>query len=107
MHLRTRVSPISGNTDRSALLCLVQHSLDRSFDRQWGTDTTGVILLRDLSITSPHAVDGAWYEPASGKVLAQMLAYLPVDFRRFTFIDFGSGKGRVLFLATAYGFARI
>ena len=85
----------------------MQRSLDRSFDRQWGTDTTGVIPLRDLSITSPHVVDGAWYEPASGKVIAQIMAYLPVDFRHFTFIDFGSGKGRILLIATAYGFARI
>ena len=36
-----------------------------------------------------------------------MLASLNIDFREFTFIDIGSGKGRALLLAADYPFRRI
>jgi hypothetical protein len=32
------------------LLCMVQHYLDSSFDRKYGTDTSGVIPLKKLTI---------------------------------------------------------
>src|SRR6185503_13873283 len=31
----------------------------------------------------------------------------PIDFQNFTFIDLGSGKGRVLLMAAPYGFKKI
>jgi hypothetical protein len=36
-----------------------------------------------------------------------MMAALPIDFREFTFVDIGSGKGRTLLLAAEYPFKRI
>ena len=35
------------------------------------------------------------------------MAALPIDFREFTFIDIGSGKGRALLLASQYPFQKI
>lgn len=37
----------------------------------------------------------------------QMIQVLPIDFSQFTFIDLGSGKGRVLLMASGYPFKRI
>jgi hypothetical protein len=36
-----------------------------------------------------------------------MMAILKIDFREFSFIDIGSGKGRVLLMASDYPFRRI
>jgi SAM-dependent methyltransferase len=36
-----------------------------------------------------------------------MMADLPIDFREFTFVDLGSGKGRTLLMASEYPFRRI
>ncbi len=36
-----------------------------------------------------------------------MMAALPIDFREFTFIDIGSGKGRTLLMASDYPFRKI
>jgi hypothetical protein len=36
-----------------------------------------------------------------------MLKYLNIDHSRYTFIDFGSGKGRVLLLASLYPYRKI
>jgi len=37
----------------------------------------------------------------------QIMQALPIDFSQFTFIDLGSGKGRVLLMASDYPFQRI
>ena len=44
------------------------------------------------------------YQPTDPTVFREMIAALPIDFRQFTFIDIGSGKGRTLLMAAAYSF---
>ena len=44
---------------------------------------------------------------ASPTLSSAMLASSKIDFREFTFIDIGSGKGRVLLMAADYPFRRI
>jgi hypothetical protein len=47
------------------------------------------------------------YQPTDPALFQEMLASLSVDFRNFTFIDIGSGKGRTLLMASDYPFRRI
>jgi SAM-dependent methyltransferase len=47
------------------------------------------------------------YQPTEPALFREMMAALPIDFREFTFIDIGSGKGRALLLASEYPFRRI
>lgn len=47
------------------------------------------------------------YQPTELALFHEMLSALKVDFREFTFIDLGSGKGRVLLMAADYPFRRI
>jgi SAM-dependent methyltransferase len=47
------------------------------------------------------------YQPTEPELFRAMMAALPVDFREFTFIDIGSGKGRALLLAAEYPFTKI
>jgi hypothetical protein len=52
------------------------------------------------------------YQPTEPALFHEMLASLmhssaKIDFREFTFIDIGSGKGRVLLMAADYPFRRI
>lgn len=77
------------------------------FDRQFGVETDGFIPLRDLDIESRNWVYGIQYQPASPAVVYQALAALAIDFQDFTFIDFGSGKGRALLVASEFPFKRI
>jgi len=89
------------------LLNNVQYYLDASFDRKYGVNTSGVILLQDLTITGNHLKEYYWYEPMSAKVFKQIMNHLDINFSQFEFIDFGSGKGRVMLLASEYGFKKI
>lgn len=88
-------------------LALIASRLDRQFDKKHGTDTGGVIPLKDLAIESGNTEEGIWYEPMSEKLFRQIMDQASINFGKFEFIDFGSGKGRVLLVAAEYGFNKI
>ena len=46
-------------------------------------------------------------EVVTRKIFRDAIGALPIDYRRFVFIDFGSGKGRAILLATEFPFKRI
>jgi SAM-dependent methyltransferase len=46
------------------------------------------------------------YQPTEPALFHEMMSALKIDFREFTFIDLGSGKGRVLLMAANYPFHR-
>jgi hypothetical protein len=47
------------------------------------------------------------YYPTEPKLLRWVFRSLPIDFREYSFIDFGSGKGRVLVSAARYAFIQV
>jgi len=47
------------------------------------------------------------YQPTEPLLFHEMMGALRIDFNEFTFIDLGSGKGRVLLMAADYPFRRI
>jgi hypothetical protein len=89
------------------LLTDFQHYLDAGFDRKYGTVTSGRVPIEDLAIVSPNLDVAIWYEPMSFKIFHAIMDTLAVDFTEFTFIDFCSGMGRVLLMASQYGFKKI
>ena len=78
------------------------------FDQEHGTNTTGNrnIVTLDV-IESPAAPFAAHYEPSSAEVVRRALEKLSIDPPEFTFIDFGSGKGRVLLVAAFFPFKEV
>src|SRR5690348_15787582 len=46
------------------------------------------------------------YFPSEPWLFEEIMRVLDIDFRQFTFIDLGSGKGRTLLMAASYGFRR-
>jgi len=47
------------------------------------------------------------YQPTEPAVFREMMASLPIEFDKFTFIDLGSGKGRALLMASEHPFRKI
>ncbi|HET8824346.1 MAG TPA: class I SAM-dependent methyltransferase, partial [Terriglobales bacterium] len=47
------------------------------------------------------------YQPIESPLFQEILNSLGIDYRQFTFIDIGSGKGRPLLMASEYPFKRI
>jgi SAM-dependent methyltransferase len=78
----------------------IDYDCDHGFDTTWARLSWGV-RLREVFAER-------LYQPTVPDEFSDMLQHLAcVDFTGFTFIDLGSGKGRVLLLAAAYPFRRI
>lgn len=81
------------------------------FDRKFGVDTDGEFggwtFLSDLNIPSPNWIEGHNYAGIEPERFFAIFEKLPTRFEDFVFIDFGSGKGRALLLASEYPFKKI
>jgi SAM-dependent methyltransferase len=85
----------------------VRRFFDARFDQRFGIATVGETNLDDLAIDSPNKHFGLPYVATPVATFRHMMSYLPRHLDRFTFIDLGCGKGRMLAAATEYGFRRI
>ncbi len=81
---------------------------DHRFDRKHNVNTCGAVYLRDLDIESENIEFGELYDPFPSGPLKRLLSFLPQkDLSETTFVDFGSGKGRILFVAAMHAFRKI
>lgn len=80
---------------------------DREFDARFGVETSGIIELERLQVKSRNRSHGVRYEQTKPEAFATLMKPLRIRFEDFTFVDFGSGKGRALLLAAEYPFRRI
>ncbi len=79
----------------------------RFFDLRHGVSTSGGVLLRNLDIEGTNVAFGHNYlgmDPRFFKVILDSLAIRHED---FVFVDFGSGKGRAILLASEYPFKKV
>lgn len=79
---------------------------DRWFDLRNGTDTLRLIELEQLDIDSQNKPLGMRYEVTRARPFKKLFGRLDIP-RDGVFVDFGSGKGRVLMMAAELGFRRI
>ena len=77
------------------------------FDLQHGVETSTRVHLTDLKIDSPNWIYAGGYWPTSTEIIHEVLSALPIRSEEFVFIDFGSGKGRVLLQASDLPFRKI
>jgi SAM-dependent methyltransferase len=99
---------ISEYRDARRLPQAAEHS---DFDRAHGVDTDGAqgdwTYLSDLKIPSRNWIHGNDYCGIEPERFNTVLSAIPLKYEDFTFIDFGSGKGRALLLASHFPFRRI
>jgi SAM-dependent methyltransferase len=79
----------------------------QSFDAAYGTETSAIREVGSLDIASPNARHAVRYQPSSDALVRNAISRLEIDPTTFTFVDFGSGKGRVLMVAAEYPFKQI
>ncbi len=79
---------------------------DIDYDCDHGVDTTWARL--PWSVRLREVFSERLYQPTPPEEFEQIMQHLAqVDFSRCTFVDLGSGKGRVLLMAAMYPFARV
>lgn len=78
---------------------------DVEYDWETGADTTSAnVGWRDRLVA---ALVGPGYQPCDPQLFRETLGMLNADFRSFTFVDIGSGKGRALLMAAEFPFRRV
>jgi SAM-dependent methyltransferase len=80
---------------------------ERDFDRYYDVDTRGIVPLELLQIPSANKASGFKYGGSDPDLFRMMVGRLPLEHEKFVFIDFGSGKGRALVLASEFPFKRV
>ncbi len=81
---------------------------DNSFDRFHGTDTGGMVPTRELDLEDES---DRWqsnlYLGSPQRVTHHIIQSLDINCSDFTFVDYGSGKGRALFVAAQHPFKQV
>lgn len=89
---------------------IVYSLAERAWDFWYGIDTRtglrGFESLAGLTLVG-DAKGAADYSPTPYGILRRVFAALPIERSRYSFVDFGSGKGRVLVIAAKHRFKQI
>jgi SAM-dependent methyltransferase len=80
---------------------------DRRREARFGVSSEGSIALGELAIDSENRAVGFRYVPSPGLLVDALLFNIGEELGRFSFVDFGSGKGRVLLVASHYPFREV
>jgi hypothetical protein len=75
----------------------------REFDRIYHVDTAGRIGLEELRVLGNRDT-GVYYLGTDPDTFRSAISSLPIQHETYTFVDYGSGKGKALLLATEWPF---
>ena len=85
-----------------------QTRLNIEFDQEHQVETAGELPLQSVGVPMADVARGnGVYRPLTEKLFRSALASIGIDASQFTFVDIGSGKGKVLFMAAQYPFQKI
>jgi SAM-dependent methyltransferase len=85
-----------------------QQAIDDAFDARFGVETASEVALSDVGVGGADLQRGhGVYRPVWTDIFHRAVGELAVDFARFAFVDYGSGKGKALLLAADYPFREI
>lgn len=80
---------------------------DRKFDRTSCIETYEFDNVLKSTVSAENFEHAVGYQGTPSILFRQMMRKWPCDLSDFVFVDFGSGKGRVLLLASEYRFKEI
>ena len=78
-----------------------------AFDLLWDTDTSGMIQARVMHESGSSALCSNYYKAGDAQLFRAMMGSLDIDFSRYSFVDYGSGKVLIVLLASEYPLRKI
>lgn len=73
-------------------------------DRRLGIETSGMVRLAELGIDREDSVE---YTPIGYSAIHHALKRIPISATNISFLDFGSGKGRVIAVAATHPYRKV
>ena len=80
---------------------------DFLFDMKYKIDTINTEQLENLDIDSPNKEFGVYYEGTNAYIFKKAFSGVKIDTMNSCFVDFGSGKGKAMFMAAERGFRKV
>lgn len=80
------------------------HGVEPFYDWCWGIQTRGITTSEQLGLTDPQCIR---YQPVSYGDFKRVMKHVKVRAGEDVFVDYGSGKGRVLIMAARYPFRKV
>jgi hypothetical protein len=77
------------------------------YDALTGVETAGAIPPSELDMPAADRDHSNEYAPTPAPIVRHLLGSIDIHFEQFEFVDFGSGKGRVLLVAAEWPFSRV
>jgi SAM-dependent methyltransferase len=77
------------------------------FDKKYGTDTTIMLGPADFGVSSEQVRHASLYRATLPRTFERIIEAMDIRHEDYIFIDFGSGKGRTLLLASELPFKKI
>ena len=93
--------------NRSIIYLLTKVFYNYWFDIKYMLNTSSFKYIHELQIESENKIYGKPYMPTDYLIFRDLFKSLNCNFQEYTFVDFGSGKGKVLLLASEYGFKQL
>jgi Putative methyltransferase len=85
-----------------------QIPINLAFDREHGVETAAEMPLETAGVPLADVERGnGIYRPLTEELFRSSLASIRIDASQFTFVDIGSGKGKVMFMAADLPFKRV
>jgi hypothetical protein len=84
-----------------------------AYDREMGVQTSRLVAAADLGVAPCKLADvstgsrGAAYMPSPRWALTEILSQLNIPYPEYTFIDLGSGMGRIILIASEFPFRKV
>jgi 16S rRNA G966 N2-methylase RsmD len=96
------------NIRKVGLLTTVRYiTSDLFFDLRYQIDTINTAQLETLKIDSENKAVGNYYEGTNAYIFQKMIAQVKLNPAETVFVDFGSGKGKAMFMAAERGFRKV
>lgn len=81
--------------------------VESQFDNAYKVDTVEMVPVEQLQISEAQKTQAVFYEPSQMMEFGCAISKLGINYRDYTFLDVGSGKGKTLMLASWFDFKAI
>ena len=81
--------------------------LNIKYDNQFSLKTNSSVQLINMEVESESIVHARHYQATHYRLFFKIMNQLNLPWNKFNFIDFGSGKGRCLLMASMLGFKEV
>jgi|SRR5580658_1008269 hypothetical protein len=87
--------------------CVPRPNDEDAFDEELGTDTAQIREIGSLDIDALSARHAVRYQASPAALVRTAISSLDADLSDMVFVDFGSGKGRVVMIAASFPFKAV